>query len=391
MVVERRALQGDSLSLTRTTPRAVDKSTPGILGSVDFTLLFVMLALSGFGISAVYIAGVEQGRELAISQGMGFIAGVIGAIPLAIINYRFWQRHLRWIYIAVVLMLVAVILTGAAAGGAQRWVDIGPVKVQPSEFAKLGIVVVLAGYLADRHVGDGLVFIKSMAILALPALLVFVQPDLGTALVFAAVFVIMTFTAGARLWQLALLGLGAVIAGAVAVKFKVLEDYQMDRLTVFFDPENSGDVGYQVQQSQTAIGSGGLTGKTVDATTLSNLGFLPENHTDFIFSNLGERLGFVGCGILLVLFFILIWRVLHIATISRDRFGVLLAVGVATIFLFHVFVNVGMTMGIMPVTGIPLPFISYGRSSLVVSVISLGLLQSVAMRARSEAARQQFP
>jgi rod shape determining protein RodA len=240
-------------------------------------------------------------------------------------------------------------------------------------------------------VGDGLVFIKSMAILALPALLVFVQPDLGTALVFAAVFVIMTFTAGARLWQLALLGLGAVIAGAVAVKFKVLEDYQMDRLTVFFDPENSGDVGYQVQQSQTAIGSGGLTGKTVDATTLSNLGFLPENHTDFIFSNLGERLGFVGCGILLVLFFILIWRVLHIATISRDRFGVLLAVGVATIFLFHVFVNVGMTMGIMPVTGIPLPFISYGRSSLVVSVISLGLLQSVAMRARSEAARQQFP
>ncbi len=390
MVVERRALQGDPLSLTRTTPRAVDKSTPGILGSVDFTLLFVTLALSGFGIFAVYIADVDQGRELATSQGMGFIAGVLGAIPLAIINYRFWQRHLRWIYIGVVLMLVAVILTGAAAGGAQRWIDIGPVKVQPSEFAKLGIVVVLAGYLADRHVGDGLVFLKSMAILALPAFLVFVQPDLGTALVFAAIFVIMTFTAGARLWQLALLGLGAVIAGAVAVKFKVLEDYQMDRLTVFFDPENSGDVGYQVQQSQTAIGSGGLTGKTVDATTLSNLGFLPENHTDFIFSNLGERLGFVGCGILLVLFFILIWRVLHIATISRDRFGVLLAVGVATIFLFHVFVNVGMTMGIMPVTGIPLPFISYGRSSLVVSLISLGLLQSVAMRARSEAARHQF-
>jgi rod shape determining protein RodA len=288
-------------------------------------------------------------------------------------------------------MLVVVIVMGAAAGGAQRWIDLGPVRVQPSEFAKLGVVVVLAGYFAERHVGDGMVFVKSIAIIALPAFLVFVQPDLGTALVFAAVFVLMTFTAGARLWQLAMLALATVVGAVVVIKFKILKEYQMDRLTVFLDPEGSGDVGYQVAQSKTAIGSGGLTGKGIDANTLSNLGFLPENHTDFIFSNLGERLGFVGCGLLLLLFFVLIWRILHIATISRDRFGVLLAVGVATIFLFHVFVNVGMTMGIMPVTGIPLPFISYGRSSFVVSVISLGLLQSVAMRARSEAARHQFP
>ena len=380
------------MSLTRTAPKTAERNvTPSLLRSLDPTLLIVTLALSGFGIFAVYIAGGDGGRTLATSQSLGFVAGLAGAIPLALIDYRVWQRHLRWIYIAVVLMLVAVIVVGAAAGGAQRWIDIGPVQVQPSEFAKLGVVVVLAGFFAERHVGDGLTFVKSMVILALPAFLVFVQPDLGTALVFAAVFVMMTFTAGARLWQLALLAVGAVAAGAMAIKFKVLKEYQMDRLTVFFDPEGSGDVGYQVQQSRTAIGSGGLTGKGIDANTLSNLGFLPENHTDFIFSNLGERLGFVGCGILLVLFFVLIWRILHIATISRDRFGVLLAVGVATIFLFHVFVNVGMTMGIMPVTGIPLPFISYGRSSLVVSVISLGLLQSVAMRARSEAARHQFP
>ena len=380
------------MSLTRTAPKTTERSvTPSPLRSLDPTLLIVTLALSGFGIFAVYIAGGEDGRALATSQSLGFIAGLAGAIPLALINYRVWQRYLRWIYIAVVLMLVAVIVVGAAAGGAQRWIDIGPVQVQPSEFAKLGVVVVLAGFFAERHVGDGLTFLKSMVILSLPAFLVFVQPDLGTALVFAAVFVVMTFTAGARLWQLVLLALGAVAVGALAIKFKVLKEYQMDRLTVFFDPEGSGDVGYQVQQSRTAIGSGGLTGKGIDANTLSNLGFLPENHTDFIFSNLGERLGFVGCGILLLLFFVLIWRILHIATISRDRFGVLLAVGVATIFLFHVFVNVGMTMGIMPVTGIPLPFVSYGRSSLVVSVISLGLLQSVAMRARSEAARHQFP
>ncbi|MEJ7819434.1 MAG: rod shape-determining protein RodA [Rubrobacteraceae bacterium] len=378
-------------SLTRTAPKTVEKAAPGLLRSLDWMLLIVTLALSGFGIFAVYVAGGGEGQGLATSQGMGFIAGLAGAIPLALINYRIWQRHLRWIYIAVVLMLVVVIVMGAAAGGAQRWIDLGPVRVQPSEFAKLGVVVVLAGYFAERHVGDGMVFVKSIAIIALPAFLVFVQPDLGTALVFAAVFVLMTFTAGARLWQLAMLALATVVGAVVVIKFKILKEYQMDRLTVFLDPEGSGDVGYQVAQSKTAIGSGGLTGKGIDANTLSNLGFLPENHTDFIFSNLGEQLGFVGCGLLLLLFFVLIWRILHIATISRDRFGVLLAVGVATIFLFHVFVNVGMTMGIMPVTGIPLPFISYGRSSLVVSVISLGLLQSVAMRARSEAARHQFP
>ena len=378
------------MSLTRTAPRTVQKEAPGLLGSLDWLLLVLTLSLSGFGIFAVYIAGGEQGSALAVSQGLGFLAGLAGGVALALINYRFWQRHLRWIYAGVVLMLVVVILLGAAAGGAQRWIDVGPIRIQPSEFAKLGIVVVLAGYFADRHVGDSLTFLKSMAILALPAFLVFKQPDLGTALVFAAVFVSMTFTAGARLWQLALLA-GVAVAGAAAVfKLKLLQQYQMDRLTVFLNPEGSGDVGYQVSQSKIAIGSGGLTGKGVDATTLSNLGFLPENHTDFIFSNLGERVGFVGCAILLLLFFMLIWRILHIATMSRDRFGVLLAVGIATIFLFHVFVNVGMTMGIMPVTGIPLPFISYGRSSLVVSVISLGLLQSVAMRARMEAARHQF-
>ncbi|MDP8950430.1 MAG: FtsW/RodA/SpoVE family cell cycle protein, partial [Actinomycetota bacterium] len=174
------------------------------------------------------------------------------------------------------------------------------------------------------------------------------------------------------------------VAAVLAVKLKVLEEYQVARLTSFIDCEGATDVCYQVEQSKMAIGSGGITGKGLDATTLANLGFLPEDHTDFIFSNLAERVGFVGSIVLIVLFFVLIWRILHVATISRDRFGVLIAVGVATIFLFHVFVNVGMTMGIMPVTGIPLPFISYGRSSLVVSVLSLGLLQSIAMHSKAE-------
>jgi rod shape determining protein RodA len=215
--------------------------------------------------------------------------------------------------------------------------------------------------------------------------LILLQPDLGTALVFGAIFVIVTFTAGARLWQL--LGLGAAGAGVayVAVRFGILREYQIARLTSFTNPESSpGDVGYQVLQSQNAIGSGGITGKGLDAATLANLGFLPEEQTDFIFSNVAERLGFVGGILVLALFFVLIWRILRIAGGARDRFGVLLAVGIGTIFLFHVVVNVGMTMGIMPVTGIPLPFISYGRSSLVVSLISLGILQSIAARSNVE-------
>jgi rod shape determining protein RodA len=228
--------------------------------------------------------------------------------------------------------------------------------------------------------------LKALGIITLPALLVFAQPDLGTALVFGAMFFIMAFVGGAKLYQLGLLVVSGIVIFALALKFGIVEEYQVSRLMVFLDPANAGasQEGYQVLQSKMAIGSGGITGKGIDAMTLANLGFLPEDHTDFIFSNLAERLGFVGGILLLGLFFVLIWRMLHVATISKDRFGILIAVGIATIFLFQVFVNVGMTMGLMPVTGIPLPFISYGRSSLVVSMISLGLLQGIVVRSKSE-------
>jgi rod shape determining protein RodA len=356
--------------------------------SLDPVLLLVSLALSAFGILAVYVASTVYQQANATNQALGFVLGVVGAVPLALIDYRLWQRYLRPIYGLVILMLLSVLLLGAAAGGAQRWVDIGPVQVQPSEFAKLGMVVVLAGYFAERAVGEYTVFFKALGVLSVPAFLVFMQPDLGTALVFGAVFIAMAYIAGARMIQLAGLVAAAVAAAVLAVKLKILEDYQVARLTAFMKPDGTSDVGYQVAQSKMAIGSGGITGKGLDAQTLANLGFLPEDHTDFIFSNLAERVGFVGSIVLIALFFLLVWRILHVATISRDRFGVLIAVGVATIFLFHVFVNVGMTMGIMPVTGIPLPFISYGRSNLVVSVLSLGLLQSIAIHSKAEASKQ---
>src|SRR5918997_2034032 len=335
------------MTLIRKETNTTDTEVLSTWRALDPVLLLVALALSAFGILAVYVAGVDARQAYAANQAFGFFVGLAGAIPLALIDYRYWQRHLRFVYGAILLMLLAVLVMGVTVGGAQRWVYVGPVQVQPSEFAKLGMVIVLAGYFAEKPVGEHLVFLKALCILAVPALLVFVQPDLGTALVFGAIFVTMSYVAGAKLVQLAGLVAAGVAAAVLAVKLKVLEEYHVARLTAFMNPEEAGSVGYQVTQSKMAIGSGGITGKGLDAQTLANLGFLPEEQTDFIFSNLAERVGFVGSIVLIALFFLLVWRILHVATISRDRFGVLIAVGVATVFLFHVFVNVGMTMGIM--------------------------------------------
>ena len=377
------------------TQSNVKSARPGVTGqltALDPLLLLTAIALVIFGVVAVYVAGTEDPEGYAINQSLGAVVGVAGAIPLALIDYRIWRRYLYHIYGAVVFMLLAVLLIGAVRGGAQRWLDIGPIQIQPSEFAKLLVVVALAGYLVQKPIHKNKNFLKALGFMAIPAGLVFLQPDLGTALVFGALFVAMAYIGGARIRQIGALGIAGAILFAFAIKVGILAEYQVARLTAFLDPTGSSDLGYQVAQSKMAIGSGGFTGKGLsETTTLANLGYLPEDHTDFIFSNLSERMGFVGSGLLLFLFFVFIWRILRVATISRDRFGVLIAVGVATIFLFHVFVNIGMAMGIMPVTGLPLPFISYGRSSLVVSILSLGLLQSIAIRARSETAKHPNP
>jgi rod shape determining protein RodA len=359
--------------------------------SLDPILLLVALALTAYGIFAVYIAGTDDNEAYAFNQALGFVLGLVFAVPLALLDYRILQRYLKYLYVATIVMLLAVMFFGFVAGGAQSWIDVGPVQVQPSEFAKVLMVVVLAGYMIEHPINQNKNFLKSLGLIAVPTLLVFLQPDLGTALVFGAIFVTMAYIGGARILQLGTLAAAGALLAYLAIKVGILADYQVARLTSFLDQSGGNDLGYQVAQSKMAIGSGGLTGKGLDATTLANLGFLPEDHTDFIFSNLAERLGFAGAILLIFLFFVLTWRILHIATVSRDRFGVLLAVGVGTIFLFHVFVNIGMTMGIMPVTGIPLPFISYGRSSLVVSIISLGLLQSIAIRSRSEYGKHPNP
>lgn len=379
------------MSVTRNNVRASRTGVTGRIAALDPLLLLTAIALTAFGILALYVAETDERQAYAMNQAMGAVVGVIGAIPLAIIDYRIWLRYLWYIYGAVIAMLLSVLFIGTVSGGSQRWIDIGAFQIQPSEFAKLLIVVALAGYLVEKPIQENKNFLKALGLLAIPALLVFLQPDLGTALVFGAIFVAMAYIGGARIRQVGALAAAGAVVFSLAVKFGVLAEYQLARLTAFMDP-GATELGYQVTQSKTAIGSGGFTGKGLEAAeTLSSRGFVPEDHTDFIFSSLAERIGFAGSILLILLFFVFIWRILHVATISRDRFGVLIAVGVATIFLFHVFVNIGMAMGMMPVTGLPLSFISYGRSSLVVSILSLGLLQSIAIRSRSEVAKHPEP
>jgi rod shape determining protein RodA len=349
----------------------------------DFLLFLSALALGGIGVLAIYAAEADYRQIYAINQAMGLSVGFVGAVVLALLDYRWLGRHLRLVYGAIIVMLVAVLLMGLTVNGSQSWLSIGPIEVQPSEFAKPLAIVVLAGYVADNSFAHNMTFLKAMGILSVPILLVLAQPDLGTAMVFAAIFVTVVYVGGARWYQLAGLFLAGCVAVFLAIKFRILEDYQIARLTSFLDPQSDPQVSYQVENSKMAIGSGGLTGKGINSSgTLGDLGYLPEDRTDFIFSNLAEKVGFVGAMLLLVVFFVLVWRVLHAASVSRDRFGVLIAVGVATMLTFHALINVGMAMGMMPVTGLPLPFVSYGRSNLLVSMMSVGLVQSIVIQAR---------
>jgi len=272
---------------------------------------------------------------------------------------------------------------GEVVQGAQRWISVGPIQLQPSELAKLATILALAAYLASRK-GDmnTLALGIACAIVALPVTLIFLEPDLGTAGVFVFLLVAMLLVGGARLRHFGLLLLTGVVAVATVLQLGLLQDYQIERITAFLDknPDVQSEA-FQLTQSKIAIGSGGLEGKGFQTDrTQTALDFIPEQHTDFIFTAVGEQLGFLGSATLLALFGFLIWRALRIAAISRDLLGTLVAGGIAAMWAFQLFVNVGMTMGIMPLTGITLPFISYGGSSLLINFIAAGLLLNVHMR-----------
>ena len=306
-------------------------------------------------------------------------------------------RELRYPLYAVMLVTIAIVyLLGTATKGSKRWIETPFVNLQPSELGKVLLVVAVSGFLVDRMrrgPATRQLTARVMLLGLLPAMLVMAQPDLGTALVYVAGTLGLLFIAGTPWRHFAALGvLGAVaialtLVALPAVGVNVLEDYQKDRLTSFLHPSDvAGREGYQQQQSKIAIGSGEKTGRGPEHATQTGLDFLPEHHTDFIFAVVGETYGFAGAALVLSLYALLLWRGLHILTQAKNLFGALIAGGITVMLLFQIFVNVGMTVGIMPITGIPAPLLSYGGSSMLVTFLALGLLQSIAAQAKEAAA-----
>ncbi len=303
---------------------------------------------------------------------------------------REWKLGVYGFMIGAILLVYAF---GFSARGSRRAIQFGFVNFQASELGKVLLVVALAGFVVDRarRLDERETTSRIVLLALLPAMLVVAQPDLGSGLVYIAIVLAVLFVAGTK-WThfAALAGLGTVavvvvVLAAPMAGVEVIKPYQVDRLTAFLNPSTDpADEGYQINQSLTAIGSGGKTGRG-DQSTQTKLNFLPEHHTDFIFSVVGEEFGFVGAALVLSLFALLIWRALRILTMSKNFYGALVAGGITAMLMFQVFVNVGMTIGIMPITGIPLPLMSYGGSSVITTLLAIGLLQSIYAQGRETA------
>jgi rod shape determining protein RodA len=322
------------------------------------------------------------------------VAGLVLMLVLSRFDYsrvREWKWGVYGFLIGSILLVYAL---GFSARGSKRSIEFGFFNFQASELGKLLLVVTLSAFAVDRmrRLGERETTSRIVLLALFPAMLVIAQPDLGSGLVYLAIVLAVLFVAGTK-WThfAALAGVGAlavaiVLLAAPAAGVEVLKPYQVDRLTAFLNPsDDPAEEGYQINQSLTAIGAGGKTGRG-DQSTQTELNFLPEHHTDFIFSVVGEEFGFVGAALVLSLFALLIWRALRILTMSKNFYGALVAGGITAMLMFQVFVNVGMTIGIMPITGIPLPLMSYGGSSVLTTLMAIGLLQSIHAQARETAA-----
>lgn len=366
----------------------------GVLRSLDWMLLAGVAGLVTVGLWAVSGAtrfavtgdpSYYVNRQL-VYVGVGGVALIIGLFVDPDVYRRYWQL----IFWGTVGLIALVFLAGHAARGSTRWISLGFFTFQPSEFGKLAFVLALAGYLAS-----GRKLLRTLGLAAIPVLLIFAQPDLGTALVYIVALAAMLFIAGTPWRQLSVLGavataavVGVLWAGpAVGVHF--LKGYQQSRLTCFVHPSKCSDIDtrYNLQQSMVAVGSGQEFGRGVKNSTQTNLNFLPEHGTDFVFASFSEQRGFAGASLLLALYLLVLWRALRIVSIARDFYSAIVAGGIVIALLFQIFVNVGMTMGIAPITGIPLPFVSVGGSSMIANLAAMGVL--LAIYARGRAARRR--
>lgn len=357
-----------------------------LLASFDYVLLLLILLICGMALFNLYSASYPPkpwGQPPYVKQGIFMVIGFVAC--LVILSFDYQALHI-WnypIYFTIILLLLIAYFAGSEAGGAQRWINLGFFKLQPSEPAKLMLVISLASYYSRKEVVDGYSLnqlIMPILLTAVPFLLILMQPDLGTALMLGIIFVSMTLFVKIKFSTLATLG-GAAITASVFAWEKLLRPYQKQRIQTFLNPEaDKMGHGYQIMQSKIAVGSGGKLGKGYMEGTQGHLHFLPERHTDFAFSVWGEEWGFVGCLFFLgCYFFLLLWG-LYTAMYARDRFGVLLAFGVVMLIFWQAVINLLMILGFLPVVGIPLPLVSYGGSSLLTTMLALGILMNVRMR-----------
>ena len=352
----------------------------------DWILFGTMLALSGFGLLMIYSATRNTGTFSMERQMIFVAAGLIIFLIFSNIDYREYRSIIP--AAAGVIMVLLIVVFFFETNNVSRWIPLGYFKLQPAEFAKVVVIVGLASMLAPPASRDELLVPRSLtwakmgqaaALVAVPGYMILREPDLGTAMVFGFLLFALLFLAGAS-WRQMLALISLTVVGIIAVfRFELLNTYQMNRIRVLFDQtiEPQG-IGYQLRQSKSAIGSGQLFGKGLFAEgSFTDFQYVPEQENDFIFTAVAEQLGFVGGLLVIVAFVVIIWRLLVIATNARDRFGALIAAGTAAMVAFHVFVNIGMTIGIMPVTGLPLPFLSQGGSFYLAMTMSLGIANSV--------------
>ena len=359
---------------------------------LDPVLIGTALVLTGLGMAMIYSATAlrlqQQGlpehfyvTKQLVALAVGLVVMVVAAVP----DYRWTRSYSALLYVGSVVLLVAVLTPlGTVVNGSQRWISFGGFNLQPSEIAKVAVILALAALLHEQKGRPGpLTLLAGLVLVAVPTGLVFLEPDLGTSITFVWLAFVLFLVGGVKARYL--LGLGALGVGGVvaALRLDFISEYQQERLTAFLNADVSGTaqtIRYQTEQAAIAIGSGQFGGKGYLAGTQNSLSYVPENHTDFIFTVVGEEFGFFGATIVLGLFAILLWRGLRIAMMAKDMFGTLVASGVAGLLLLQLFVNVGMTVGIMPVTGMPLPFLSYGGTSLIVWFGLVGLLLNIHMR-----------
>ena len=362
---------------------------------LDWILVGTVAGLVGYGLWA--IAGITH-HDVAGDQGYYLtrqvtfvLVGTVGLLLATLIDVDHYRIRWRVIFGCTVGVIAIVYFLGAASRGSKRWLDLGFFRFQPSEFGKVLLVLALAGFHAERsrHLNEVRTTLTALGLASIPIFLVFLQPDFGTALVYCAAVGAALFVAGTPWTHVAALSAGAValavlvLAALPAAGLPVLKDYQQKRLTSFLNPDQDpGGTTYNITQSKNAIGAGQLRGRGVDNATQTTLNFLPEHHTDFVFASLAEERGFVGASLLLMLYLLVVWRGLRIVTLAHEPFSAIVAGGLVFSLLFQIFVNVGMTMGIAPITGIPLPFVSVGGSSMIANLIAVGILLSISVRSR---------